>query len=91
MIKGKFEQLDKYSTEELAAWTLAGYTGYGDERKTFLGSRYYDVQRVVNEVLGNSIIKPAERTDTAALEKAVKATYSSAADELISLIRKETK
>lgn len=84
-----FEDLDRYTDTELAAWTLAGYTGAGTKRKTFLGSRYANVQKIVNEILRTKKIPAVEKRDIEALEKAVKELYNEAADELIKAIKEE--
>ena len=85
---GKFEDLSMYTDTELAAWSLAGYTGNGPARKALLGVRYPAVQAIVNEVLKTGVCPPAG-TDLDVLENAVHAVYADAADEIIKLIRKE--
>ena len=46
--------LDKYSNEELAKMVWSGYFGNGEERKNKLGSRYNDVQALVNKGIGKN-------------------------------------
>lgn len=89
-VKGKFKNLDLYSDAELAGWTLAGYTGFGTERKTFLGKRYLAVQNIVNKVLKDAEIPyGGSRPDYESLEKAVRSVYAQASEELIKAIEKE--
>jgi len=85
---GKFEDLSLYTDAELAAWSLAGYTGNGPARKAFLGYRYSAVQDIVNEVLKTGVCPPSG-TDLDVLEDAVRTVYADAAGEIIKLIRKE--
>lgn len=48
------------STEELATMVINGVFGNGTARKTALGARYTDVQRLVDQMLRNTPEKPKE-------------------------------
>ena len=54
MVIGK---ITSYSNLELALMVLLNYLGAGTNRKKILGSRYKEVQDLVNEIIRTGVIK----------------------------------
>lgn len=49
------QALSTYSNLELALMVLLGYYGNGQERRNKLGSRYADVQAIVEQILRGTV------------------------------------
>lgn len=91
-MKANLNKLSEYSDTELSLLVWLGAFGNGANRKAVLGSRFNAVQDLVEQQARTGICEPGKSIiDLEALKKAVKATYSDAADDLIKTIEKETK
>lgn len=54
----KTDDLSKYTNEELANMTIAGFFGNGEDRKKALGNRYANVQAIVDRILQADKYRP---------------------------------
>ena len=86
------KNLKEYSDGELSLLVWLGAFGNGSARKAALGDRFDSVQDLVEKEASTGLYQPGGNVmDLERLKKAVKETYSTAADDLIKAIEKETK
>lgn len=75
------QKVSTYSTLELALMAILGYVGVGSERRTILGARYEEVQKVVNTILAGTV--PAgSGTSTADVSAALHKVFDKLIDQI---------
>lgn len=86
------KKLSEYTDGELSLLVWLSAFGNGSQRKAALGNRYDAVQALVEKEASTGLYEPGGSiADLEKLKKAVTATYSEAAKDLISEIEKEAK
>ena len=81
--------VSKYNDLELALMVLLGWCGNGQARRDLLGSRYNDVQGIVEELLQGHIPDGGGGVDPEKLEKAVNKTFDQVLKEIAEEIKNE--
>ena len=81
--------VSKYNDLELALMVLLGWCGNGQARRDKLGSRYNDVQGIVEELLQGRIPEGGGNVDPDKLEKAVNKTFEEVLMEISEEIKQE--
>lgn len=79
------QALNSYTDLELALMVLLGYYGNGQDRKNKLGSRYSDVQAIVEQILRGTV--PAG--SAGATKEQISASLHAVFDQMIDDIVKE--
>lgn len=90
-------ELKTYNDLELALMVLLGYLGTGDTRKKKLGSRYKDVQLLVNTIVNGNVPPGKSFLDTSQIEQALlhlepsHDDYIKYVNDIISLLKEDTR
>lgn len=75
-------KLSTYSDLEAALMVIIGCYGNGDARRNALGSRYANVQKLVDQILNSGKVPNGSGADPEAIQKALLQTFYDTIDEI---------
>lgn len=77
------QALNTYSNLELALMVLLGYYGNGQARKNKLGSRYSEVQAIVEQILRGTVPAGSAGYTKAQISKSLHAVFDQMIDDIV--------
>lgn len=78
------QALSTYSNLELALMVLLGYFGNGQARKNKLGSRYSDVQAIVEQILRGTVPAGSAGYTKEQISKSLHGVFDKMIDDIVS-------
>lgn len=77
------QALSTYSNLELALMVLLGYFGNGQARKNKLGSRYSDVQAIVEQILRGNVPAGSAGYSKEQISKSLHSVFDQMIDDIV--------